>query len=63
MTQINANWKYPYSAYDIAKILYEDNTKNYEEFARMLRENFVSLEDRIALIEDKIDVLWAAVFP
>lgn len=63
MTTLDANWKYPYSAYDIAAALYADKSKDYEEFAKMLRENFVSIEDRIALIEDQIATLWAAVFP
>lgn len=61
--EINANWKHPYSAYDLSKILYEDKTRDYEEFSRVMRENFISLENRIALIESRVQTIWDTVFP
>ncbi len=63
MAEINANWKHPHQAEELARRLYNDKSLNYAEFAVILRENLVSIEDRIALMEKRIDDLWAEVFP
>lgn len=63
MSEINIVWRHPNEAYDIAMTLKKDKTENYAEYSERLRENMVSLEDKIAAMQVQIDTLWASVFP
>jgi|688.fasta_scaffold08354_8 hypothetical protein len=60
MNPIEIVWKHPRQAYELAYVLKNDKTQSYEEYAAALRENIVSLEDRISQMQVQIDALWAA---
>jgi hypothetical protein len=53
-------WRHPRQAYELAYVLKNDRSGAYEEYAAALRENIVSLEDRISQMQAQIDALWAA---
>lgn len=60
MSQVEIVWHHPHEAYDIALTLKNDKTDEYTEYALRLRENMVSLEDKITAMQIQIDALWAA---
>lgn len=62
MNPIEIVWRHPRQAYELAYVLKNDKTQGYEEYAAALRENIVSLEDKIAAMQVQIDTLLAAVF-
>jgi hypothetical protein len=60
MNPVEIVWRHPRQAYELAYVLKNDKTEGYEEYAAALRENIVSLEDKIAAMQVQIDALWAA---
>lgn len=60
MNPIEIVWRHPRQAYELAYVLKNDKTQGYEEYAAALRENIVSLEDKIAAMQVQIDALWVA---
>jgi hypothetical protein len=55
-------WRHPRQPYELAYVLKNDKTQGYEEYAAALRENIVSLEDKIAAMQVQINTLLDAVF-
>lgn len=62
MNPMEIVWRHPRQAYELAYVLKNDKTEGYEEYAAALRENIVSLEDRIAAMQIQINTLLDAVF-
>jgi hypothetical protein len=62
MNPMEVVWKHPRQAYELAYVLKNDQTQAYEQYAAALRENIVSLEDRISQMQAQIDELNTAVF-